>query len=187
MQTRYGLALTLGMLCIQIGCASAEPEQKKDTQEFTTTHLRSEVNYLAPDGMAVRLLPQMPRGGIAHFELGPFGISRAVSHRTVDEIWYFLSGRGQMWRQEGNREEIVDVFPGVAITIPQGTRFQVRSCGWESLAVLGVTMPPWPGGQEVIPTAGPWEPTIGHSPPRPIEKSQTESDLELCKTTQRGP
>jgi len=187
MRTQSVLALAVSMLCIQIGCASAEPAEKKDPHGFTTTHLRSEVDYAAPDGMAVRLLPGLSRGGIAHFELEPFGVSHAVSHRTVDEIWYFLTGRGQMWRNGNNREEIVDVFPGVAITIPQGTRFQVRSCGWEPLAALGVTMPPWPGSQEIIPTTGPWEPTIGHSTSPSIEKSLAGSNVGMCHTKLRGP
>jgi phosphate/sulfate permease len=33
-------------------------------------------------------------------------------------VWFFLSGRGEMWRRQGDREAIVDVFPGVCLTIP---------------------------------------------------------------------
>lgn len=188
MQMRYVVALAGGLFCIHLGVASAQATEKQDPHKFTTTHLNSEVDYAAPDGMAVRLLPELPRGGIAHFELEPFGIARAVSHRTVDEIWYFLTGRGQMWRKQGNDETTVDVFPGVAVTIPQGMQFQVRSCGWEPFAALGVTMPPWPGGDaEIIFVTGPWKPTVGLSASPSIEQRSTGSEGERCPKKQRDP
>jgi mannose-6-phosphate isomerase-like protein (cupin superfamily) len=98
---------------------------------------------------------------MAHFELAGNQVSRAVTHRTVEEIWYFLSGRGQMWRKQGERNEIVDVSHGVSLTIPVGTHFQFRTLGTESLAAIGVTMPPWPGEGEAIPVEGVWRPTVG--------------------------
>jgi hypothetical protein len=54
------------------------------------------------------------------------------------------SGRGEMWRKQGGREEVVPVGPGVCVTIPLGTHFQFRSFGDEPLAAVGVTIPPWP-------------------------------------------
>jgi mannose-6-phosphate isomerase-like protein (cupin superfamily) len=97
---------------------------------------------------------------MAHFELRPAATSAAVRHRTVSELWYFLQGRGQMWRKGNEQEQVVDVYPGVCISIPVGTDFQFRSCSWEPLAALGVTMPPWPGEGEAIPIDGPWHPTV---------------------------
>lgn len=93
---------------------------------------------------------------MAHFELGPGQTSKAVAHRTVEEIWYFLSGRGEMWRKQGDREEVVPVEAGVCLTIPLGTHFQFRSLGSSSLAAIGVTMPPWPGDGEAYEVAGKW-------------------------------
>src|SRR5262249_52680962 len=61
---------------------------------------------------------------------------------------------GEMWRRQGDREEIVPVDPGVCITIPVGTHFQFRSFGYEPLAALGVTIPPWPGEGEAYPVEG---------------------------------
>ena len=66
---------------------------------------------------------------MAHFELQPGQTSKAVAHRTVEEIWFFLAGRGQMWRRQNDREEIVAVEPGVCLTIPLGTHFQFRALG----------------------------------------------------------
>jgi len=49
---------------------------------------------LAPDRSEIRPLLSMRRGGLAHCTLAPHGISLAVEHRTIEEIWYFLHGRG---------------------------------------------------------------------------------------------
>jgi mannose-6-phosphate isomerase-like protein (cupin superfamily) len=111
---------------------------------------------VAPDGSEVRLLLELAGGGMAHFELGANRISKAVMHKTVEEIWYFVSGREQMWRKQNDEMAIVDVYPGVCITIPLGTQFQFRSYGSEPLSAIGVTMPPWPGESEAIMVEGVW-------------------------------
>src|SRR5438105_2171506 len=128
-------------------------------QPFATRMLPAERTVVAPDGSDVRVLLALGRGGMAHFELGPNQVSRAVVHKTVEEIWYFLSGRGQMWRKAGEVDEVVDVHADVSITIPIGTCFQLRNTGHESLSAVGVTMPPWPGPDEAYLTTGKWEAT----------------------------
>lgn len=131
------------------------------TQEmFLTKVLGSKPDAKAPDGSDVRLLLQMTRGSMAHFALDPRDVSRAVAHRTIEEIWYFLRGKGRMWRRLGLLEEIVDVYPGVSITIPTGANFQFRNDGDEPLEAIGVTMPPWPGADEAFEVDGIWQTTI---------------------------
>ena len=49
---------------------------------------------VAPDGTSVRLLGALAGGSFAHFELPAGAVSHAVCHRTVEEIWYFVAGRG---------------------------------------------------------------------------------------------
>jgi mannose-6-phosphate isomerase-like protein (cupin superfamily) len=127
---------------------------------FATKHLPMATDAVAPDGSDVRILLGLRGGGMAHFELAPGQTSRAVTHRTVEEIWYFVAGRGKMWRRQGEQTEIVDVYPGVCLTIPLGTHFQFRSFGYEPLAAIGVTMPPWPGEGEAVEVAGEWPPTV---------------------------
>lgn len=127
---------------------------------FETGRLPAERSAVAPDGADVRVLLGLGDGGMAHFELPPGATSRAVTHRTVEEIWYFLEGRGEMWRRQGDREEVVTVEPGVCLTIPLGTHFQFRALGERPLSALGVTMPPWPGPDEAVPVEGPWAPTL---------------------------
>lgn len=127
---------------------------------FDTKRLPVARDAVAPDGSDVRILLQLARGSMAHFELPPGQTSTAVTHRTIEEIWFFLAGRGEMWRKQGEREETVPVEPGVCLTIPVGTHFQFRSFGYEPLSAVGVTMPPWPGEDEAIIVQGPWEPTV---------------------------
>jgi mannose-6-phosphate isomerase-like protein (cupin superfamily) len=127
---------------------------------FQTKRLGTRPDAIAPDGSEVRILCSVGRGSLAHFTLPPHAVSQAVAHRTVDEVWYFLSGRGQMWRRSLDLEEIVDVEPGVSITIPLGTSFQFRSLSHEPLSAVGTTMPPWPGEDEAFAVDGAWKPTV---------------------------
>jgi len=123
---------------------------------------------VAPDGSDVRVLVGCDRASMAHFELAPHQTSVAVAHRTLDELWYFLRGRGEMWRRSERTgdEETVAVHAGVALTIPSHTSFQFRSTSDEPLTAVGVTVPAWPGigdmdgtGEATI-VEGPWRPTV---------------------------
>ena len=127
---------------------------------FSTKRLPVVRDAVAPDGSDVRILLGVKGGGMAHFELPPGQTSTAVTHRTVEEIWFFLSGRGEMWLKRGVQEELVPVEAGTCVTIPLGTHFQFRSFGHQALAAIGVTMPPWPGEDEAILVDGRWEPTL---------------------------
>ena len=93
---------------------------------------------------------------MAHFELAAGRVSRAVAHHTVEEIWYILSGRGRMWRRQGDRQETVPLRSGTCISIPPGTHFQFRADSSGQLVALGVTMPPWPGDDEAYEVRGVW-------------------------------
>ena len=126
---------------------------------FETRILPAARDDVAPDGSDVRLLTRLSGGSMAHFELGPGRTSKAVVHRTVAEVWYVVGGRGQMWREMDGRSEVVDLFPGVSLTLPLGTTFQFRSTGHEPVAAVGVTLPPWPGPDEAIVVEGAWEPS----------------------------
>jgi mannose-6-phosphate isomerase-like protein (cupin superfamily) len=127
---------------------------------FDTKHLPAERSLAAPDGSDVRPLLALAGGGMAHFALGPHHISKAVTHRTVEEIWFFLAGRGQMWRKQEGHATIVDVSPGICITIPLGTHFQFRCLGDEPLQAIAVTLPPWPGEGEATIVPGEWNPNV---------------------------
>ena len=129
--------------------------------DFSTKRLPVSRDDVAPDGSDLRLLLGLKGGGMAHFELPPGQTSTAVAHRTVEEIWFFLTGHGEMWRQQNGREDVVPVEPGVCLTIPVGTHFQFRSLGEEPLSAIGVTMPPWPGDDEALEVPGKWDSNSG--------------------------
>ncbi|MBV8536179.1 MAG: cupin domain-containing protein [Alphaproteobacteria bacterium] len=131
-----------------------------DNGRFDTKTASPNPDVIAPDGSQVRILCGLSRGGMALFTLPPDAVAKAVVHRSVEEIWYFVSGRGRMWRSQGDHQDIVEVGPGVSISIPVGTRFQFRCDGAEPLVAVGVTMPPWPDEDEARAAEGPWAPTV---------------------------
>jgi len=124
--------------------------------EFETRRISSAPDAVAPDGSEVRVLCRLSSGSLAHFSLAPRAVSKAVAHHTVEEVWYVISGYGRMWRKLGRQEEIVELGPGVSLSIPTGTHFQFRCDGLEPLAAIGTTMPPWPGGDEAYFVEGIW-------------------------------
>jgi mannose-6-phosphate isomerase-like protein (cupin superfamily) len=74
-------------------------------------------------------------------------------HRSVEELWFFIDGRGQMCIGD----EAADVEAGTSVRIPPETRFQFRTVGNQPLEAVAVTMPPWPGPDEAL-DADPWWP-----------------------------
>jgi mannose-6-phosphate isomerase-like protein (cupin superfamily) len=127
---------------------------------FDISRISDAIDAIAPDGFEVRVLCQVQRGSMAHFTLPPDGVSKAVAHRTVEEVWFFISGHGRIWRRQGDQDEIHEVAHGTSINIPVGTRFQLRCDSPDPLTAIGTTMPPWPGHDEAYAVEGPWQPTV---------------------------
>ena len=91
---------------------------------------RARATPIAPDGSDVRILLQ-PRGR-QHGALRArrrSDVDARSPHRTIEEIWFVLGGRGEMWRARGDEATTVPLAPGDCLTIPLGTRFQFRSRG----------------------------------------------------------
>ena len=127
---------------------------------YETRTLGADVDAVAPDGTAVRLLLSLAGGSMAHFELPAGAVSHGVTHRTVEEIWFVVGGRGAIWRSQNGSERIDPLAPGTALTIPLGTAFQFRAESGSPLTFVAITMPPWPGAEEALPASGPWTPTV---------------------------
>jgi mannose-6-phosphate isomerase-like protein (cupin superfamily) len=115
------------------------------------------MDVYAPDGSEIRLLLSTSRGSSCHCTLPANGISLAGMHRSVEEIWYCVQGRGQVWRKKDEQESEIEIFPGVCLSIPPHTQFQFRTAGVEALEILITTMPPWPGEQEWIKVEDHWQ------------------------------
>ena len=129
--------------------------------EFETTSAatgldESTPDAIAPDGSEIRFLLILPEMSTVHCSLPPGGVSRAVTHRTVQEIWHFLAGEGEIWRRQGDREEVLRVSPGICLSIPLGTHFQFRNTGAGPLQFFIATAPPWPGAEEAIQVEDHW-------------------------------
>ncbi len=140
-------------------------------EPFASVRLPRRRDLLAPDGSEIRCLPALAAGSMVHCRLPAGAVSRAVRHRTVEEIWYVLAGRGELWRRREGREAIATLAPGTAHTIPLGTAFQFRNTGEVPLDILIVTMPPWPGEEEAVRVADHWPPTeAGEEGPRADRK-----------------
>jgi mannose-6-phosphate isomerase-like protein (cupin superfamily) len=118
--------------------------------------LSTDYDVLAPDGSEVRLLAECGRGSMAHFTLPVGQTSLAVAHHTVEEVWYILSGVGEMWRKVDDAESITVLREGLSLTIPVGAHFQFRNTGDVPLKAVAVTMPPWPEMDEAFEVTGKW-------------------------------
>lgn len=132
--------------------------------EFDAKVVSGPPDAIAPDGSEVRILTMLPAGSMAHFSLAAGATSVGVRHRTVGELWYFVSGRGEMWRSHAGADDVIMVEAGVSISIPPGTSFQFRSTTDAPLVAIGVTMPPWPGAGEAEIVRGVWFPTVAPGP-----------------------
>ena len=132
---------------------------------------RSEApDAVAPDGSEIRFLvaarQAATRASVVDVTLPAGQVSRPVYHRTVEEVWYILEGRGQVWRSPPNAAAAaylpMNVVPGDSLVIPTGWRFQFRAGPGGPLRFLCFTTPPWPGGDEAAAVAegGLGEPTV---------------------------
>jgi mannose-6-phosphate isomerase-like protein (cupin superfamily) len=126
---------------------------------WRTNDLGAGPDYQAPDGSEIRLLTECEAGGLAHCTLRAGLTTRAVRHRTVDEIWYVLGGEGDVWRSNGVTE-VAHVREGTCLTIPCGASFQFRAAEDAPLTLLIGTFPRWPGSEEAVAVPGAWEPSV---------------------------
>jgi len=137
-------------------------------EELITRQLDDLETYVAPDGSIIREMPEFPAGGLSHCTVPEDMVSKAVKHRTIEEIWYCISGYGEFWRAFDYKEPVViDIKPGTSLNIPCGAMFQFGNNGkWdnkekkriskEPLVFIIATIPQWPGDQEAVPVKGYW-------------------------------
>ncbi len=105
----------------------------------------------AADGSEIRELLRTAGASLAHCTLPAGVVSFAVRHKSVEELWYVLSGSAELWRKTGAEEELLEAGPGCSLCIATGAAFQFRTTGDEPFVFLIATFPAWPGDVE-----GPW-------------------------------
>lgn len=79
----------------------------------------------------------------------------AVSHRTVEQLWYVAAGSGELWRTSAGERRLDELRPGTCVHVPPGVPFQLRA-GAQGVRLMVVTSPRWPGAHEAAPARGPW-------------------------------
>jgi mannose-6-phosphate isomerase-like protein (cupin superfamily) len=110
---------------------------------------------IAPDGSEITfLVGEARRASLVEVLLPAGETSLPVRHRTVEEIWYFLSGEGRVWRRPPDGEPAIDeVRPGSVLVVPTGWAFQFQARSESDLRFLCYTSPPWPGDDEATAVA----------------------------------
>lgn len=116
---------------------------------------------IAPDGSEVRLVLTDAHGAtrcsVVEVAIAAGETSRPVRHRTVEEVWYVLSGAGDIWRcppgASASEIPLVQVAAGDCLVIPTGWDFQFRADANSDMRFLCVTMPAWPGMDEAVEVA----------------------------------
>jgi mannose-6-phosphate isomerase-like protein (cupin superfamily) len=112
----------------------------------------------AADGSQWRPLVKTSRGSMSHFTLLPGATSLAMHQKVVQEIWYFLSGDGQVWLKYKGRSKVYNVHRGSAVALPNNVSFQFRNLSkTKPLTFVEVTIPAWPGNQIISKTKGIWQ------------------------------
>ena len=113
-------------------------------------------DVIAPDGSEIRLLINDQHSAVTasmvEVTLLAGQTSKPVWHRNVEEIWYVLDGRGQVWRcgPDEDPESVsgIHVSKGDSFVIPVLWRFQFSADVSENLLILCFTSPAWPGDDE---------------------------------------
>lgn len=145
--------------CISMSVLMAFLSQsvKADTH-FETTDLASITSFLSDDGSEIRSLPTVNGVETVHCRLPQGGIIQASRHKTVAQLWYVLSGNGDLWLQtHDGKESVVLLKSGVSVTVPLGYKFQFRNTGMQNLDILIVNTTKWSGPGELIPVKNHWE------------------------------
>jgi mannose-6-phosphate isomerase-like protein (cupin superfamily) len=125
-----------------------------------TTILPEHPDAKSPAGADIRFVMDGETGNMIHSTVPPHQVNRATVHATVNEFWYVLEGRGEIWRDDGAESCLAVLVPGTSIDIPAGTAFQYRNLADEELKFICVAMPPWPGDAEASYVEGIWQPTV---------------------------
>jgi mannose-6-phosphate isomerase-like protein (cupin superfamily) len=66
--------------------------------KIKTTILPDQPDAKSPAGADIRFIMDGETGTMIHSTVPPRQVNRATVHATVNEFWYVLEGRGEIWR-----------------------------------------------------------------------------------------
>ncbi len=100
--------------------------------------------FITKDGSEVRELlhpknSRVHKLSIAEARVRPGGATKEHFHRTSEEVYYILSGEGEMYIDE----EKARIKAGDVVLIPAGARHYVVNKGEEELIILCACSPPY--------------------------------------------
>jgi mannose-6-phosphate isomerase-like protein (cupin superfamily) len=110
---------------------------------WRTCDLPENPHYTWPSGVSeIRLLPSLAEGELAHATASPESVSAAAVLTSIAEFFYVLEGQGELWRKQGDVEQVVELSPQHCYSIPAGVEFQYR-VGPEPLRFIVCSAPRW--------------------------------------------
>jgi mannose-6-phosphate isomerase-like protein (cupin superfamily) len=115
-------------------------QKLKNCEEFIAGDSTLLRELLHPDKQAIAL-----RYSLAH-ALVPVGETSTPHSLTTSEVYYILSGRGEMHIDE----ETQIVEPGDAVYIPPNAKQFVHNCGQEPLVFICIVDPAWRKEDETV-------------------------------------
>ena len=114
-------------------------------------------DVIALDGSKIRLLTSTVEGSsMVHALLHLGTTTHAVHHLTVEEVWFCIRGKGELWRKDVAGESVIKLAIGVSCAIPLGTSFQFRATVEFPLELVITATPPWSGDHEAVRIEGKW-------------------------------
>lgn len=115
-------------------------QKLKNCAEFIAGDSTLLRELLHPDKQPIEL-----RYSLAH-AIVPVGKTSLPHSLTTSEVYYILSGRGEMYI--GEETQIIE--PGDAVYIPPNAKQCVRNCGEEPLVFICIVDPAWRKEDETV-------------------------------------
>jgi mannose-6-phosphate isomerase-like protein (cupin superfamily) len=124
----------------------------------TLRHRNEATPFRTLDGSRVREIAHPTNSAcraqsLAEATVSPGATTKAHFHPRSEEIYYVLSGRGEVALETGDESATTCIHactPGAAIIIGPGVPHQVRNTGDEPLVFLCCCSPPYSHGDTVL-------------------------------------
>ena len=104
---------------------------------------------IAPDGSLIYWLRRNEYASTCLCVLPPGHQSLPARHPRLQELWYVMSGQGQLYRSSANGGLPVALRAGVGVSIAAGEVFQFCAHRDSALTIHITTTPPWAGEHDV--------------------------------------